>query len=131
MRTQVGMSLNVPIYREKRHAAVCEASARLRKRRAELQSRIDQVRFEVEWAWQRTSQRQEVVRLFEEKILPAAETNVQSARINYTAGKLDFLRLVEAERQLRQRQDRYHETVAEYHRRLAELRRAVGGTLPQ
>jgi len=126
MQNQVGMSFNVPIYRQKRQAAVCEASARLRQRRAELDARIDQVRFEVESAWDRASERREVVRLYEQKILPAAEANVESARINYTAGKVDFLRLVEAERQLRQQQDKYHETVAEYHRRMAQLQRAVG-----
>jgi outer membrane protein TolC len=127
MQNQVGMNFNVPIYRQKRHAAVCEASAKLRQRRAELEARIDQVRFEVESAWDRVSERRTVVRLYEQKILPAAEANVQSARINYTAGKVDFLRLVEAERQLREQQDKYHGTVAEYHRRMAQLQRAVGG----
>ncbi len=131
MQNQVGMNFNVPLYRQKRHAAVCEASARLRQRRAELDARVDQVRFEVESAWDRVSERRTVVRLYEQKILPAAEANVQSARINYTAGKVDFLRLVEAERQLRQQQDKYHETVAEFHRRLAQLRRAVAAPLPQ
>ncbi len=131
MQNQVGMNFNVPIYRQKRHAAVCEASARLRQRRAELESRMDQVRFEVQSAWERTTERRSVVRLYENKILPASDANVQSARINYTAGKVDFLRLVEAERQFRQQQDKYHETVAEYHRRLAQLQRAVGGPLSQ
>jgi outer membrane protein TolC len=131
MQTQVGMNFNVPVYRQKRHAAVCEASAKLRQRRAELESRMDQVRYEVQAAWERTSERRSVVRLYEKKILPAADANVQSARINYTAGKVDFLRLVEAERQLRQQQAMYHETVADYHRRLAELQRAVGAPLSQ
>jgi outer membrane protein, heavy metal efflux system len=131
MQTQVGMNLNVPVFWQKRQAAVCEASAKLRQRRAELESRVDQVRYEVQAAWERTSERRSVVRLYENKILRAAEANVQSARINYTAGKVDFLRLVEAERQLRQQQSMYHQTVAEYHRRLAELQRAAGGSLSQ
>lgn len=129
MQTQVGMGFNVPVYRQKRHAAVCEASARLRQRRAELESRVDRVRYEVQAAWERTTERRNVVRLYEQKILPAAEANVQSARINYTAGKVDFLRLIEAERQLFDQQDKYQETVADYHRRLAELQRAVGAPL--
>jgi len=129
MRTEVGANVNVPIYLKKRRAAVCEASAKVRQRRAELENRIDQVRYEVQSAWERTTERGQVVRLYEEKILPAARANVESARINYTAGKVDFLRLVEAERQLREQQDKYYETVGEYHRRLAQLERAAGGSL--
>jgi len=129
MRTQVGANVNVPVYRQKRRAAVCEASANVRKRRAELENRIDQVRYEVQAGWERATERGKVVRLYEERILPASQANVDSARINYTAGKVDFLRLVEAERQLRDQQDKYYETVGEYHRRLAQLERATGGAL--
>jgi outer membrane protein TolC len=92
---------------------------------------MDQVRYEVQAAWERTTERRSVVRLYEKKILPAAEANVQSARINYSTGRVDFLRLIEAERQLRQQQSMYHETVADYHRGLAELERAVGAPLSQ
>jgi len=131
MRTQVGVGVNVPLWREKRQAAVCEASARLRQRRAELESRIDRVGFEVQSSWERVAERHKVVRLFEQRILPAARANVESARVNYVAGKLDFLRLVEAQRGLREQQDKYHQTVADYHRRLAELQRAVAAPLPE
>jgi len=131
MQNQVGMNFNLPLYRQKRNSAVCEASAKLRQQRAELEGRIDRVRFEVESAWHRTDQRRTVARLYEQKILPAAEAAVQSARINYSAGKVDFLRLLEAERQLRQQQEKYHETIADCHRRLAQLQRAVGAPLPR
>ena len=62
--------------------------------------------------------------------LAVAEANVQSARINYTANRLDFLRLIEAQRQLRMQQEKYYQAISEYHRRLAELERAIGGPLP-
>jgi outer membrane protein TolC len=126
MRTQVGVGLNVPIYRQKRHAAVSEASARASQRRAEYQDRLDQVAFEVQSAVAQLAEGREVVELYAKKILPTAEANVESARINYTANRLDFLRLIEAQRQLRELQETSIQALADYHRRLAELERIVG-----
>ena len=129
MRSQVGVSLNVPLYRQRRHAAVEEASARLRQRRQELEKMRDEARFEVQSANQRLAERRQVVGLYRDKILPAAKANVESARIKYTNAQLDFLRLIEAQRQYQMQQDRYYMAVADCHRIAAELERAVGGRL--
>ena len=126
MRPAVGMELNVPLQRGRRSAAVREASERLQQRRAEYQERLDQVRFEVQSALDRTAQSQRVIRLYEEKILPATQRSVESAVANYTSGKLDFLRLLDAERQVYSQREMYYQAIAEYHRRLAELDMAVG-----
>jgi outer membrane protein TolC len=133
MRPQVGMDINVPIRGARRDAAVREASNRVAQRRAELQERLDQVRYEVQAGLSRAAQSQRVVQLYEEKILPAAKRSLDSALVNYTSGKLDFLRLLDAERQLNAQREMYYQSIAEYHRRLAELERAVGepvGTNP-
>ena len=126
MRPQVGMELNVPLQRGRRSAAVREASERLQQRRAEFQDRFDQVQFEVQSALVATAQSQQAVRLYEEKILPATKRSVESAVANYTSGRLDFLRLLDAERQVYSQREMYYQTIAEYHRRLAELDMAVG-----
>jgi outer membrane protein TolC len=131
MRPQVGMELNVPLQRGRRSAAVREASERLHQRCAEYQDRLDQVRFEVQSSLNRARQSQQAIRLYEEKILPATQRSVESAQSAYTSGKLDFLRLIDAERQVCSQRDMYYQAIAEYHRRLAELERAVGGSLPE
>ena len=59
-------------------------------------------------------------------LFPAAQRSLDSALANYTSGKLDFLRLLDAERQLNTQRDMYYQSIAEYHRSLAELERAVG-----
>jgi outer membrane protein, heavy metal efflux system len=106
---------------------VREASERIVQRRAEYQSLLDQVRYEVQSGRDRASQSERVVRLYEEKILPAAQRSLEAAQANYSAGgTLDFLRLLDAERQLNTQREMYHQAVADYHRRLAELERAVG-----
>lgn len=126
MRPQVGMDINIPIRYSRRSAAVREASDRIAQRRAEYQNLLDQVRFEVQSSFTRVVQAAEVVRLYRDKTLPAAERSLQSAQANYTTGTLDFLRLLDAERQLNNQRERYYAAIAEYHRRLAELERAVG-----
>ena len=45
---------------------------------------------------------------------------------NYTAGKVDFLRLIDAERQFHAQREMYYAALADYQRRQAELERAVG-----
>ncbi len=126
MRPAVGMELNVPLQNGRRSAAVREASERLQQRRAEYQERMDQVRFEVQSALDRTAQSQRVIRLYKEKILPATQRSVDSAVANYTSGKLDFLRLLDSERQVYLQRETYYQAIADYHRRLAELDRATG-----
>jgi outer membrane protein TolC len=126
MRPQVGMEMNVPLQRGRRSAAVREASERLQQRRAEFQERFDQVQFEVQSSFERAAQSQQVIRLYEEKILPATKRSVDSAVANYTSGKLDFLRLLDAERQVYAQREMYYQAIAEHQRRLAELDRAVG-----
>jgi len=126
MRAQVGMDITVPIRYARRSAAVEEAENHVAQRCAEYQDRLDQVRYEVQAGLDRASQSGRVVHLYEEQILPAAQRSLDSALANYTSGKLDFLRLLDAERQLYTQREMYHQAIAEYHRRMAELERAVG-----
>lgn len=129
MRAQVGMQVNLPLRYDRRAAAVREACNRLQQRRWEYQNLLDQVRYEVASAQSRAAQAHEVVRLYQDRTLPAAERNLESAQANYTSGTTDFLRLIDAARQLNTQRELYHQAVAEYHRRLAELQRAVGEPL--
>ncbi len=126
IRPAVGMQINVPLPNAQRAAAVSEAEDRVQQRRWEYQNLMDVVRFEVQSAHARAEQARQVVGLYQERILPASRRNVESAQVNYTSGKLDFLRLIDAQRQLNLQQEMYYQAIAEYHRRLAELNRAVG-----
>ena len=126
MRPQVGIDVNVPVRYARRSAAEREAADRLQQRCAEYQNLLDQTRYEVQSAFERSIQSERVVHLFEEKILPAAQRNLDSALANYSSGNLDFLRLLDAERQLNTQRDMYFQAIAEYHRRVAELARVVG-----
>jgi outer membrane protein TolC len=126
LRPMVGMNVNVPIYKRKRWAALREANARGAQQQANLESQINEISYAIERAYQRVQESAEMITVYQEQILPSAGHSVEAAEASYTAGRLDFLRLVESQRQLLLLQDGYYESIAEYHQRLAELEREVG-----
>ncbi len=128
-RPQVGMYLNIPLNQSRRKAAVDEALFRLHKLQAEYDAQVDGIRNEVQAAHARLERSLQTVHLYVETILPAAQANVEAASAGYEAGNLDFLRLVEAERQFIELQEKHQDAVAEYHRNRAELDRVVGAGL--
>jgi outer membrane protein TolC len=128
LRTQIGAAMNLPIYREKLRAAVCEAQFRLNQRRAEFEQRALDIQYDVVAAAQQVEESRQAVELFAQRLVPAAEQNVAAARANYEnrLGGATFLDLARAQRQLVSIRERQLEAIVAYHRRLAELDRAVG-----
>jgi outer membrane protein TolC len=126
----VGVNLNVPLDNERRRAAIREAQFRANQRRAEYEAKFDEIHGDVEAAYQQVVESRRTIELYGQTIMPVAEQNLESARANYSAGKIDFLRLIEADRQLVMLREKREESLADYHRRLAELERASGGPLP-
>jgi len=129
LRPMVGLRLNLPMRYARRQGAVAEAAAKLAQRQAELDRMAAQVGFEVHQAYEQVRESEKAVRLYEETILPAARENVRSAQSEYVTGKVSFLNLVEAQRNLVGLRDRGYEAFAELYRRRAALERAVGGPL--
>jgi outer membrane protein TolC len=131
LRGQVGVNMNVPLYRGKLQAAVCEAQFRLSQRRAEYQQRQLDIQYDVQAAYEAVQESRQAAELYSKKFLPFAEQNLDVARSNYDVGKTTFLSLAQAQRQLIEVRAKYQQTIANYHRRMADLERAVGGVLPQ
>ena len=86
--------------------------------------------FEVQEAAEQVREAEDIVRLYEMKVLPAAEANIKEAQTAYVNGKVPFLNLVEAQRNRVGLKDRYFEMVAEVVRRRAALDRAGGDVTP-
>lgn len=128
-RPQVGMNMNIPLNQSRRKAAVREAMFRVSKLNAEYQQQADNVRHDVETAYARLEASLRTAGLYATKIIPAAQQNVSAATSAYVADRLDFLRLIEAERELIELQDKQQEVITEYHRRRATLERAVGAPM--
>lgn len=125
-RWMVGLSLNIPIQLGARGGAVEQAEARLRQSQLQLANTTDEVLVEVERARQRAIEAQYVVRLYQERLLPAARAQIEAARIGYETGRNSFQALIDAERSVRALEIRYQEALAELGQRRAELQRAIG-----
>jgi outer membrane protein TolC len=117
----------LPIRKAKRFGALAESEARLAQRQAELARQVDQVHYEVEQAFAQAVESDRTMRLYEEKILPDAALNIKAAEAAYKNGRIPFLSLVEAQRNLVMLRDRYYETLADAYRRRATLERVTGG----
>jgi cobalt-zinc-cadmium efflux system outer membrane protein len=130
LRPQVGIRVNLPLRLGRRQGAVSEASAQLMQRRATLAQRQNQVAFDVQQAYAQVRESEQAVKLYAEKILPAARENVKSAQAGYVTGRIPFITLIEAQRSLVELRDRSYLASADYERRRATLERVVGGPLP-
>jgi outer membrane protein TolC len=128
-RPQIGVQMNIPLQLARRDAAVSEAKARILERRAELARQVNQVNYEFNQAYAEVNESRQTVRLYEKKVVPAADLNVKSAQSAYLTGKIPFLTLLQAERDVISLKDEYYEYVADYYRRLAMLERVAGGSL--
>ena len=129
LQAQVGLRLNVPVRRARRFAAVAEAQARLAQRRFDLERLTDLVNFQVQEAYEKARKSRLTAALYEKSILPAAQANIKEAISAYAQGKIPFLTLVEAQRNLDDHRDRYFEALADSYRRLAALERVIGRAL--
>jgi outer membrane protein, heavy metal efflux system len=123
---QVGIRMNLPVRLGKRNGAVAEANAKVAQRQAELASRTNQVRLQVQEAYEQLVESDRILSLYGQTILPAARENVKAAQAAYVTGKTPFLSLIEAERSLVSLRDRNDEATADYFRRLATLDRVIG-----
>jgi outer membrane protein TolC len=127
LRPQLGLRTNLPVQLTRRRAAVAEAEAVLAQRQAAFARLTNEVGFEVQQAHAQVREAEQSLRLYDEKILPAARENVKAAQSAYVTGKVPFVTLVEAQRSLVELKERAYAAAADYHRRRAGLERAVGG----
>ena len=77
-------------------------------------------------AFARLSASRRTLDLYTGKILRASELNVSAAPSGYEAGTIDFLRLVQAQREYIDLNEKYQTAIVEYFRNSAELDRVVG-----
>src|SRR6516165_6259936 len=90
LRTQLALRLNLPVRLARRDAAVWEAKAKIAERRAELDRQVNRVNYEINQAYAEVNENKSAARLYEQKVVPAAELNVKSAQAAYQTGKIPF-----------------------------------------
>lgn len=125
-RWMLGVSLNLPVQVRARRGALDSAEADARRARANLEGLTDEVRSQVDQRRRRVLEAHHVLTLYQDRLLPAAEAQIQAARAGYEAGRNSFQALIDAERSLRKLEIEYEQARASLGQRTAELARALG-----
>lgn len=123
-----GISFNLPVYREKRRAAVAEANAALRM--AEYQSKgfRNSVSESIQKAYARMQETFQQSELYSKGIIPQTSQSFQAALGSYQVGKVAFVSLLEALIATFKAEMDYYRVSSEYLRTLAWLE--AESTLP-
>ncbi len=123
----LGLSFNLPIQRQRRHAMVAEAGSDIRMGGAELNETRNAIRAGVAELLARIEEGSRRVELYRDAILPQAELSLESAVSAYQVGRADFMTLLDSQMTLFNYEQAFHEAVAEHEMAMAQLEALVGG----
>ena len=120
------VGINIPIWRKKLRAGEAEEAAKLKASESlyknienETLSRVNELFYELKTA-------EEQIKLYKFSLLPQAEQSFKASEIGYTAGKVDFLNLLESERMVLMIKNGYYKAVSDWNKSVARLERVVG-----
>jgi outer membrane protein TolC len=125
----IGLMVNLPIYRSRLDAAVCEAEATTIASARRYESLRDETLENVKDLFVQVESQRDLVNLFRNDIIPKAEQTLRSSIADYEVAKIGFLQLVDNWRQLLKFQVTAYRQEAQLWQTLATLERTVGGRL--
>jgi len=121
-----GISLNLPIWQQRRGEQVAEADSAVRMARYQRDQFLSQVDFRLHDAYAQMEKNRDLVQLFEKGIIPQADQTFQATMAAYQVDKVDFLSLLDALMKLYRYQIDYYRSVADYQGNLAQLEAEAG-----
>jgi len=122
----LGVTFNLPVQRERRHAALAEATSEQAMSTAELNDARNSIRATIADLLSQMERRRKLAELYKNGIIPQAEQALESAVIAYRVGKVDFLALLDNRLTLFNYERDYYDSLADYQIRLAQLEATVG-----
>jgi outer membrane protein TolC len=126
------VSTTIPLaFREKYDAKIAEARALLNASQADLRAAQSRVVAEVQQTFARTQAAATLVTLLMQTHILQAEQALESSRIGYQSGTIDFLSLLDSLRVVEQVHSEYIDATAAFEKAHADLERAVGQPLPR
>ena len=123
-----GISFNLPVYREKRRAAVAEADAALRMAEYQSNGFRSSVTESIQKAYARMQETFQQSELYSKGIIPQTSQSFQAALGSYQVGKVAFISLLDALMATYKAEMDYYRVSSEYLRTLAWLE--AESTLP-
>jgi outer membrane protein TolC len=125
-RWMVRLGFNLPVQTGRRGGAVEEAEAMRAQYAAEVDRLTDGARTQVAVALKRLEESVHVLHLMDDRLVPVARDEVDTARAAFVASQAPFVAVVDAEKNLRAVELDRQMALADYDRRRAELDRALG-----
>ncbi|WP_374691265.1 TolC family protein [Accumulibacter sp.] len=126
---EVMIELNIPLQQSARRAQERESEAMLSAARSRQEAAANQVLAELTENLAGIEAARRIETLTTGTLLPQAELSFRSALAGYETGKVDFVTLLEAQRQMRQARQRQIKAQSEAQVRLAEIERLLGEDL--
>ncbi len=94
------LGFNIPLWQEPRKAMVREASEGMAETRAMLASSRSDLRYRVEDAYFRARTAQDVIALFNDRLIPSAKQATEVTLTGYSSGKNSFNDVIATQREL-------------------------------
>lgn len=103
-----------------------EAGFRKKSRQQALENQQSLAKAELRTAFLDLETQRDIVRLYREEVIPKAEETTESALTAFTAGRINYLNVLDSFRTLEQFRVEYYTAQANYHKTIAELERQAG-----
>jgi cobalt-zinc-cadmium efflux system outer membrane protein len=123
------VGFNLPVYRKKLAAGVCEAQARAVADARLYDAERDSTYREIKDLFTQAKAQRDIVGLFRNSIEPKSLLALEAATSDYRTGNVDYVTLITAWREVLQIQLQIAQVEAEIGKAMASLERAVGGQL--
>jgi outer membrane protein TolC len=123
-----GVSINLPIWRQKRSEAVAEAESGIRMARRQYDDFRNRVHFTISDAYAQMEKNRDLTALFKTGIIPQAQQTFEASLAAYQVGDVDFLNLLDSLLTLYRYEIDYHRVLADYQRNVAQLEAAAGAS---
>lgn len=121
-----GLSVNLPVQRQRRAAVAAEASAALRTVQGKFDDFRRRLEVNVHTACRQVEENRQQMELYRDGIIPQARLNFQAALSAYQVGKLEFLGLLDSLRALYEDEVGYYRLESAWLTALARLRAETG-----
>ena len=120
------LAFNLPVYRSKYHAGVCEAQERATADAKLYEAQRDETHSEIADLLSQVKVQRKVLGLLRDQILPRTRQTLEVAGADYSRANLDFAALIAALRDVLQIQIQVAQIEAELGKAIAALERSVG-----
>jgi cobalt-zinc-cadmium efflux system outer membrane protein len=121
-----GVTINLPIFREKRREAIAEADTGIHMALDRYADFRNKVYFGIQDSYAQMAKNRRLTELYQKGIIPQAEQSYESALAGYQVGKVDFLTLLDNLLTLFRYRIDYYQVLTDYQRNVARLEAASG-----